>query len=97
MGIDATINDRGIYVDEELTIGAIKIDKAARTTINAELNEITAGVITSVSQEEKLLAWLGAHRCALDNIQKITIGQPSKAMKAKIAKLREEAGEKTNC
>jgi DNA polymerase bacteriophage-type len=74
--LDATINDRGIFIDDRLAIGAVKIDDAAHRAIDAELQIITSYEVMSVNQTAKLIAWLAAHGCQVDNVQKGTIGTP---------------------
>jgi DNA polymerase bacteriophage-type len=72
--LDAAINDRGIFIDDELALGAIKIDEAAHTAIDAELADITGGTVTAVGQTARIVSWLGANGCAVDNIHKGTLG-----------------------
>jgi DNA polymerase bacteriophage-type len=71
--LDAAINDRGIFIDNALALGAVKIDEAAHKAIDAELKEITGGTVTSIDQTEKLGAWLAAHECEVADIQKETL------------------------
>src|SRR5262249_60123043 len=70
--LDATINDRGIYIDDKLLNAAISIAKAARRELNAELQTITEGALETVNQP-KLKDWLAAHGCIVTDIQKTTL------------------------
>jgi DNA polymerase bacteriophage-type len=70
--LDATINDRGIYIDDKLLNAAISMAKAARRELNAELQTITEGALETVNQP-KLKDWLAAHGCIVTDIQKTTL------------------------
>jgi DNA polymerase len=71
--LDQIINDRGFYTDGGLIEKAIAIAEAAGKAVQAELQQITGGEITSTSQVAKLLAWLAAHGCELVDLQKPTL------------------------
>lgn len=72
--LDQAINDRGVYIDDRLVRGAIRIDSAAHAEIDAELAMLTAGAITSCDQGQRINTWLAEHGCSVDNIQKATLG-----------------------
>jgi DNA polymerase len=71
--LDATINDRGIYIDRELAEASIRIAGLAHEEINAELRTLTEGAATSLNQTAKLIDWLAAHGCEVANVQKETL------------------------
>jgi DNA polymerase len=71
--LDATINDRGIYLDRKLLDAAIKIAEAARHEIDEELLSLTAGAVSSINQTAKVLAWLTVNGCTIANLQKDTL------------------------
>ena len=71
-GLDAGVNDRGVYIDGGLLDGAIRIAEAAQTEISAELFRITEGAIETVNQL-KIKKWLGTHGCEVANLQKTTL------------------------
>jgi DNA polymerase len=71
--LDATINDRGIYLDGDLLDAAIRIAEAAQDAIAAELQAITDGAVTRINQTAKLIAWLAEHGCAVTDVQKVTL------------------------
>jgi DNA polymerase bacteriophage-type len=73
--LDAAINDRGIHIDVRLTEAAIHIGQNAVVAIDAELAAITAGVVETVGQVEKLIAWLAANGCEVKDAQKGTLRQ----------------------
>jgi DNA polymerase bacteriophage-type len=56
--LSETINSRGVFVDTELAEAARTIVQAEAAAIDAELAELTGGVITSVNQVGKLAALL---------------------------------------
>jgi DNA polymerase len=73
--LDAEINDFGFHVDHELLDAAISIAEAANRAIVAELQAITSGAITSISQTQRLITWLAAHGCMVTDVQKSTLKQ----------------------
>lgn len=73
--LDATINDRGIYIDGALLDSAIKVATAASADINAELQAVTNGIVSTVNQVAELIAWLSTHDCAIPDLQKSTLRQ----------------------
>ena len=71
--LDAIINDRGFYTDGTLIGAAIRVSAAFEAEVNARIAKVTEGTITCVSQSQRLLAWLRAHSCRCDDIQKSTL------------------------
>jgi DNA polymerase len=74
-GLDQIINDRGFYTDGALIEKAIAISAAAERAVQAELQQVTGGQITSTHQVEKLVAWLAARGCKVTDLQKGTLRQ----------------------
>ncbi len=70
--LDAVINERGTYLDGTLLDAAINISEAAQIEINAELQEITGGELSSVHQS-KIKDWLAEQGCDVPDIQKATM------------------------
>jgi DNA polymerase bacteriophage-type len=56
--LSSVINDRGFCVDRAFAEAARRIAQAAAPEIDAELAELTAGVITGINQVARLLEWL---------------------------------------
>ena len=56
--LSCRINDRGFYVDRQFAEAARRIAQAATPEIDAELSEITGGVVTAINQIQRLLTWL---------------------------------------
>jgi DNA polymerase bacteriophage-type len=77
---DIGVNDRGFGCDRTLAAAMVKIADTTKQAIDAELEKITAGAVTGVAQNDKLIAWLTAHGCPVDDIQKGTL---SHAMRRK--------------
>jgi DNA polymerase bacteriophage-type len=71
--LDAAINDRGIYIDGKLLDAAIQVAEAAQREINAELQSITGGVVSSINQAQALITWLPTHDCAVTDLKKPTL------------------------
>jgi DNA polymerase len=71
--LDARINDRGIHIDRVLLDAALNIAEAAKAEINDKLLRITEGAVATINQTAKMLAWLSAAGCVLDDLQKPTL------------------------
>jgi DNA polymerase len=70
--LDAVINDRGFHVDTELLEAAHRVVTEATEKLQAEFRELTG--LESTNQTAKFSAWLAAHDCIVDDIQKGTLG-----------------------
>lgn len=66
--LDQRVNDRGVLIDLPLVEAAKKIADRATREANEELDRLTDGEVTAVTQAGKLTRWLG-----LDNLQKETL------------------------
>jgi DNA polymerase len=71
--LDCIINARGFHFDRTLALAARKIAQALGPEINAELAELTDGVVTSIHQVAKLKDWLAAHDCTTKTLDKTAI------------------------
>jgi DNA polymerase bacteriophage-type len=71
--LDAAINARGIFIDGELLGAAIHVAREAQEELNAELEAITAGAVSSVNQTDALLKWLAEHDCIVTSMQKAVL------------------------
>lgn len=56
--LDQKINQRGLFIDEELTSAAENIIIEANTYITKELIKLTNGQVTTVGQRDRILNWL---------------------------------------
>src|SRR5262249_29485014 len=71
--LDAIINDRGIYLDGELIDAALRIASEAETEIARDIAQSTDGTVTSISQVDKLIAWLAARGLEVTDLRKPTL------------------------
>src|SRR5215831_12126311 len=71
--LDATINDRGIYLDGKLLNGALQIAGETGAEIEREIANITGGAVTTINEVARLVAWLREHGCEVANVQKKTL------------------------
>jgi DNA polymerase len=71
--LNTTINDRGVYLDRPLLNAAIKIAETAQSEFDDEMCAITGGEVTKVSQTQRLKAWLAAHGCVINGMDKSTL------------------------
>jgi len=70
---DQAINDRGFAVDLELAAAATRTVDRERERLNARVEEITKGRITSVTQRDELMHELRGHGLYLPNLQASTV------------------------
>ncbi len=70
---DATVNERGFALDRKLATAMAEIGSAAKARINAELEQITGGAMKSITQNDRLAAWLEANGCPVDDVTKGTL------------------------
>jgi DNA polymerase len=71
--LDAAINERGIHLDRELLDAALRIAEEASEKLATRLSDVTGGAIDSAQQTERILQWLAAHGCRLENLQKSAV------------------------
>jgi DNA polymerase bacteriophage-type len=71
--LDQTINDRGVRLDRGFVEELIARDVESVELRNKELFDITGGAVGTISQTEKLIAWLAANGCEITDIQKATV------------------------
>jgi DNA polymerase len=95
--LDACINSRGFYLDQELARAATKIAAVAASKIDMELAEVTGGAVTGVNQIGRFRAWLRTQGCTLDSLDKEAVARllknelPPQARRA--LELRENGGQ----
>ncbi len=53
--LDQEINERGFYIDQDLCRAAVDICQALKDELNAEVEELTNGIITKATQRERVL------------------------------------------
>jgi DNA polymerase len=69
--LNVVINARGFCVDNTLLESAYQIVTRAEATLLAEFRKFTG--LESTDQRDKLIAWLAAHDCAVNSLQKRTL------------------------
>ena len=67
------INERGFHVDRQFAEAARRIAEAAAPEIDAELAEITDGVVTGINQIARLLRWLQQQGCSATKLDRKAI------------------------
>lgn len=76
--LDQRMNDRGILLDRPLVLAAKELARQAIVQTNAELKQLTAGTLTSVTDAAAIRRWLGQELFedapgAVDSIRKSVI------------------------
>src|SRR5262249_34399347 len=95
--LDACINARGFYLDQQLATAAKKLAAVAAPEIDTELAEVTSGAVTGVNQIARFQAWLQTQGCMPDSLDKKSV---AKLLKEKLPpqvgralELRQEGGQ----
>jgi DNA polymerase bacteriophage-type len=68
--LDQTINDRGLYIDEQLCHAAKKIVETAQTRLNANMIVTTEGLVQTCSNIGQLSAFLAENGIEADSLRK---------------------------
>lgn len=68
-----TINERGVFVDIETAIIAKKIKERSTERDNAEIENITQGIVKKGTQTKALLLWLAQEGLVLENLRAETV------------------------
>jgi DNA polymerase bacteriophage-type len=71
--LSTKINERGFCIDRQFAEAARRIAQAAGPEIDAELAEITNGVVTGINQIAKLTQWLQDQGCTTSKLDRKTI------------------------
>jgi DNA polymerase bacteriophage-type len=66
-------NDYGFHVDRPLLEAGIKIARAVQRELNVELITLTGADVHTVGQNDRLIEWLDANGCAVDDLQRETL------------------------
>lgn len=56
--VDQEINERGFYIDQELCRAALEIRDSMKAHLNAEVEELTGGVVTAGTQRQRMHHYL---------------------------------------
>jgi DNA polymerase len=71
--LDHKINLRGIPIDRPLALAVADLAAKQRVTINAEIEGLTGGKITSANQRDRILAWISADGCEMSSLTKAEV------------------------
>jgi DNA polymerase len=71
--LDHEINRRGIPIDRQLAIAVADLAKQQRIAINAEIEALTGGKITTANQRDRILAWVTADGCEIESLTKADV------------------------
>jgi DNA polymerase len=71
--LDHKINARGIPVDRSLALAVADLAAKQRISINAEIEALTGGAITTANQRDRILKWAGTNGCAIDSLTKLSV------------------------
>ncbi len=95
--LDQRINDRGVKLDLELVHAAQAIVREGVRRANEELDAITGGEVSAVTNHKRLLAWLNENDVATESVSKAAIAalREDKNLSndvQRVLQLRNEAG-----
>lgn len=77
--LDLKINHRGIFIDKEAVLAAIKINNEHTIKLNNELSKLTFGQVTTARQVDKLTEWLNIYlETPIESIDKEAINKALK-------------------
>jgi len=71
--LDQTINRRGFQLDADAVQAALYLVDGESAELNAELFELTGGVVEKATQRAQMRAWLETEGLVLDNTRKETL------------------------
>lgn len=76
--LDARINDRGLRIDVTSALAAVQLAERAKHKIDAEIREVTGGVVRRVSEVGKLKDWIAEQGVTMDALDKAAIDETLK-------------------
>jgi DNA polymerase bacteriophage-type len=91
------INSRGIRIDRRSAVAAINLVEKAKASLDARMNEVTGGAVSSCTQVARLTAWAAQQGVKLDGVAKddilvaLDLVDLPEAVRAALM-LRQEAG-----
>lgn len=71
--LDQVMNDRGVPLDRDLIQASQLITTIGLAEANAEIDQLTAGAVTSVTKAADLTRWLQSEGAEVENVRKDTI------------------------
>lgn len=85
--IDQLINDRGVHIDEQLMLGAYKLDEISKTDLMKQAKQLTG--LDNPNSTQQLLKWFEEQGLELDNLRKATVDEHLKTATGKARKMLE--------
>jgi len=73
--LDQEINERGVYIDQDLCMQADAIVARAQSKLDTEMQFVTEGAVDSCSAASALLKWLNANGVPAPNLKRETIDE----------------------
>ena len=73
--LDARINERGVAVDRDLVDAAEALVAETQAQLDAEMQELTGGVVEAATQSGRLLTWLRARGVEADSVDKPAVAE----------------------
>jgi len=73
--LNERVNDRGLRIDVQSARAAMRIATEAKRLIDEELNQITDGAVTAVTQHARMKTWLEAQDVIMPSMDKDTIAE----------------------
>lgn len=71
--LDQQINERGVYVDQDLINAALRITDIEKKRLNAKMSALTRGKVTACTQTALLTRWVKLQGVEVDSIAKAEI------------------------
>ena len=73
--LDARINERGVAVDLELVEAAEALVAETQAQLDAEMRQLTGGVVEAATQSARLLTWLRARGVEAESVDKPAVAE----------------------
>ncbi|MDW4457591.1 DNA polymerase [Staphylococcus saprophyticus] len=85
--IDQRINDRGVHIDEQLMLGAYKLDEISKSDLMRQAKQLTG--LDNPNSTQQLLAWFNEQGVEIDNLRKATVDEYLEETTGKARKMLE--------
>lgn len=85
--IDQQINDRGVHIDEQLMLGAYKLDEISKSDLMRQAKQLTG--LDNPNSTQQLLAWFEEQGLEIDNLRKATVDEYLQTATGKARKMLE--------
>lgn len=85
--IDQLINDRGVHIDEQLMLGAYKLDEISKADLMKQAKQLTG--LNNPNSTQQLLGWFQEQGLDIDNLRKATVDEYLQTATGKARKMLE--------